>query len=83
LRQVNVPFGIGALRFHEGTKAASQWTMFIKESYDIRMQYSRTPTEKLYALWGSAWHVAEVPVFRMRFTPTYRRFRRLLPAQLR
>lgn len=83
LRQVNVPSGIGALRFHEGAKSANQWKVFVKEAYDIRMQYACTPTEKLYGLWGSAWHVAAVPVFRMRLSPTYRRFRRLLPAQRR
>jgi glycosyltransferase involved in cell wall biosynthesis len=83
LRQVNVPFGIGALRFHEGAKSAHLWKMTMKECYDIRMQYSRTPTEKLYGLWGQAWNLAEQPVFRLRLTPTYRRFRRLLSAQLR
>lgn len=83
LRQVNVPSGIGALRFHEGAKGANQWKVFVKEAFDIRMQYACTPTEKLCGLWGSAWHLAEVPVIRMRLSPTYRRFRRLLPAQLR
>lgn len=83
LRQFNVPFAIGALRFHEGSKSANLWKTFLKEAYDIRMQYSRTPTEKLYGLWGSAWHALELPLIRMRHAPAYRRFRRLLPAQLR
>jgi glycosyltransferase involved in cell wall biosynthesis len=83
LRQVNVPFGIGALRFHEGAKSSNLAKTFIKESYDIRMQYSHTPTEKLCGVWGAAWHVADMPVYRIRLSPTYRRFRRWLPAQLR
>jgi glycosyltransferase involved in cell wall biosynthesis len=83
LRQMYVPAGIGALRFHEGSKTANLWKGFIKESYDIRMAYASTPTEKLYGLWGSAWHLAEVPVFRMRLSPVYRKLRRRLPAQLR
>ncbi|UUO02946.1 glycosyltransferase [Mycolicibacterium novocastrense] len=83
LRQVFVPAGIGALRFHEGSKTANLWKGFVKESYDIRMAYASTPKEKLYALWGSGWHLAEVPVFRARLSPTYRKLRRLLPAQLR
>lgn len=83
LRQMYVPVGIGALRFHEGSKTANLWKGFVKEAYDIRMKYSSTPTEKLYGLWGSAWHLAEVPVFRIRLSPTYRKLRRRLPAQLR
>lgn len=83
LTQVNVAAPIGALRFHEGSKTANLWRGFIKEGYDIRMAYADTPTEKLYGLWGSAWHLAEVPVFRMRLSPVYRTLRRRLPAQLR
>ena len=83
LRQFHVPFAIGALRFHEGSKSANLWKTFLKEAYDIRMQYARTPAEKLCGLWGSAWHAVELPLIRMRHLPAYRRFRRLLPAQLR
>lgn len=83
LRQANVPFGIGALRFHEETKAARMWPRFVKESYEVRMRYSRTPVEKLYGLGGAAFHLAQIPVFKLRLTPTYRTFRRWLSARLR
>ncbi|WP_234787892.1 MULTISPECIES: glycosyltransferase [Mycolicibacter] len=83
LRQVGVPFGIGALRFHDATKAAKMWPTFVKESYDIRMRYAHTPVQKLYGLGGAAFHLAQIPVFKLRLSPTYRKLRRRLSAQLR
>jgi glycosyltransferase involved in cell wall biosynthesis len=82
LRQVNIPAAVGALRFHEGSKSANLWKIFIRESYNIRMQYSRNLREKVYALWGAAWQLAAVPVFRTRLTPVYRKIRRRFPSQL-
>ncbi|ORV45694.1 glycosyl transferase [Mycolicibacter engbaekii] len=82
LRQAYVPVGIGALRFHDATKAAKMWPTFVKESYDVRMRYSRTPVEKLYGVGGAAFHLAQIPVFKLRLTPTYRALRRWLSARL-
>ena len=83
LRQVSIPTAIGALRFHEGSKSANLWKMFIRESYRIRMNYSRNLPEKLSGLYGAAWHVADVPIFRLRLTPAYRKVRRVLPSYIR
>jgi glycosyltransferase involved in cell wall biosynthesis len=82
LRQVNIPAPVGALRFHEGSKSANLWKIFVRESYHIRMQYARNLREKVYGLWGFAWQLAAVPVFRTRLTPVYRKIRRRLPVQI-
>jgi glycosyltransferase involved in cell wall biosynthesis len=83
LRQVNISAPIGALRYHEGTKSSNLWEMFVAESYRIRMRYARNPREKAYGLWGAAWHVIDVPIYRMRLTSTYRKIRRRFPTQIR
>jgi glycosyltransferase involved in cell wall biosynthesis len=81
LRQVEIPTAVGALRFHEGSKTANLWRIFIRESYGVRMKYSRNLLEKLYGFWGAAWQLAAVPLFRTRLTPVYRKIRRRLPVQ--
>lgn len=83
LTQVNVPAAIGALRFHDASKSANLWKGFVRESHRVRMEYSHSLVERLCGLWGTAWHTAEIPFFRLRLSPTYRRLRRRLPAQLR
>jgi glycosyltransferase involved in cell wall biosynthesis len=81
-RQITIPAAVGALRFHEGSKSANLWKTFIRESYHIRMNYSRSLRERLYGFWGFAWQLAAVPVFRTRLTPGYRKIRRRLPVQI-
>jgi glycosyltransferase involved in cell wall biosynthesis len=82
LRQVKIPAPIGALRFHEGSKSANLWKKFIRESFHIRMKYSRNLRDKVYGVWGAAWQLAAVPVFRTRLTPVYRKIRRRVPVQV-
>lgn len=72
-RSVDSP--IGALRFHDASKSANLWKTFIKESFQLRMRYSTSASDRILGLVGTAEQLLSFLVFKIRLTPTYRRLR--------
>ncbi|GAA1885512.1 glycosyltransferase [Williamsia serinedens] len=80
-RQSVIDEPIGALRFHEASKTARLWRVFLSESMHLRRAYASGLGEQVNAATGAAILVASIPVFRIRLTPSYRRIRRLVAAR--
>jgi len=75
-QQISVP--IGALRFHDASKSANLWRTFLGESFRLRMRYAGSVTERALGVFGTVEQALSFLVFRIRLTPTYRRWRGVL-----
>jgi hypothetical protein len=75
-KQVLIPTEIAGFRVHGTSKTATLWPTFVKEAHAVRMRYATTPGEKVSTYLGSTVHWAVWPIWRVRHTPTYRRWRR-------
>jgi glycosyltransferase involved in cell wall biosynthesis len=73
IAEVTVP--IGALRFHDASKTATHGRYFIQECWRLRRQHSEGVGDYLASLQGEFMQVVAWPVFELRLTKPYRRFR--------
>lgn len=77
-RQTVIATPIGALRFHEASKSANLWREFVRESHAVRMRHADGARQQSAARIGTLTHIVAGPLFRLRLTPAYRSFRRLV-----